>query len=146
MGATDRELVAILQALAGAHDLTVHDGPVRAAGVLDPPFSVGEFDERVPRGGSLVVDHDVVPGVAPQAIHRAKWKPIADAERAAHGALDDKVREASRAGRDGVLGGERALQRAEDADQEEIEKDEKQDPDAPEEDSERDLHQSVARN
>src|SRR5207302_10814760 len=54
------------------------------------------------------------------------------------------MREASRAGRDGVLGGERALQRAEDADQEEIKKDEEEDPDAPQEDRERDLH-SVGR-
>ena len=94
----------------------------------------------MPGGGSLVVDHDVVPGVTAKPVHGAKRKPVADAERAAHGALDDKMREASRAGRDGILGGERTLERAEDADQEEVEEDEKEDPDAPQEDRERDLH------
>jgi hypothetical protein len=45
--------------------------------------------------------------------------------------LDDQVGEAGGSGHDRVLGRERPLQRAEHADQEEIEKDEERDADAP---------------
>src|SRR5436189_1135152 len=84
--------------------------------------------------------NDVVSRVASQAVHRAKRQAIADAERAADRPLYDEMRQARRSGRDGVFGRERTLERAEDADQEEVQKEQEQDPDAPEKDRERDLH------
>jgi len=94
----------------------------------------------VPRGRRLVVDDDVVARVSAKSVDRSERQAIADAGGAAHGALDDEMREAAGSGRHRVLGGQRTLQRAEDTDQEEIEKDEEQDPHAPEQDRERDLH------
>src|SRR3989442_1133550 len=138
--APDAKLVAVLEALARADGLTVHERAVRAPGVLDPPLAIRELDECVAGRRGLVVDDEVVPCVPADRVHRAERKAIPHARGATDAALHHEERDSGGARRDPRLRAERALERAERADQEEVEDDQKGDAHAPEQYPERDLH------
>src|SRR5439155_71510 len=78
--AADRELVAVLEALARAYRLAVHERAVRAAGIVDPPPAAPALEQRAPRRRGPVVEHDL--GDAP-AVHEGAVRALQVVQRVA---------------------------------------------------------------
>src|SRR5205085_2272453 len=117
----------------------VEESPVRAALVRDPPRPVVLLDDGVPRRGRIVVHDHVVPGVASDGAERTQRQALAQARSLRMRSQYDEVRE-SWPCRELRLGPERADQRRERADEEEVKDEKERDPDAPQGDLVRDLH------
>src|SRR5258708_36309472 len=91
-----------------------------------------------------MVQHDVIAGVAADARDRAQGQALADPWPAAMALRDDERGQADGPRGDGdALVGERPMERAERADEKEVEEDEEHDAYAPEQDREGDLHLAV---
>src|SRR5512132_1826174 len=128
--ATDRDLVTGTHALPLLDADAVHERAVGASGILDPPLAVMDLERRVARGGGLVRHGNVVPRVAPQGVRSTQSETLADPRRPRRAALDDERAHGARTGAFGLHG---ARQRAEGADQEEVQQEQKGDADTPEE-------------
>src|SRR5207247_11224505 len=117
--APDGDLVAEAHAFALLDLHAVHQRAVRAAEVLDPPFVIALLEDRVPGGRRLIGDRDVVARVASDRVRRAQREALPHAWRLRRAALDDERPERARLR---TLRRERALERRERTEEEQVEK------------------------
>src|SRR5204862_8045710 len=115
------DLITEAHALALLDLHAVHQRAVGAAEIFDPPLLVALLEYRMARGSRLVGHGDVVAGVAPDRVRRAQGKALTDARRLPGAAFDDERAESARLA---ALRGQRALERSERTEEEQIEQEE----------------------